>query len=225
MVLYDEVVCNHELFGVHKGETHQTKGLDFLGGLLDRYEITPSGRLELLEYTIEDRSDPTLEGFERCFGMMTMVFTGGRRDVNYHGWLYLSCFGRAKFTDGMLVAFEPEQSQPREAEDRDEVSKAAEAGEVSGQPDGDPAPESTMEIKSRSELSIIARRFRGAESPSWDELDAFVNEISPLLRSRLAWLLNRSLGLDASAIRQLLEDKAILDGVAEEWQRFEEESD
>lgn len=82
-----------------------------------------------------------------------------------------------------------------------------------------------MEITSGSELAVIARRFRGAESPSWDELDAFVNEISPLLRSRLAWLLNRSLGLDASAIRRLLEDKAILDGVAEEWQRFEEESD
>ena len=41
MGMFDEVLCNHELFGVHKGETHQTKDLHWLGGLLDKYEITP----------------------------------------------------------------------------------------------------------------------------------------------------------------------------------------
>jgi hypothetical protein len=110
MGMFDEVLCNHELFGVHKGETKQTKDLHWLGGLLDNYEITPSGRLEFLEYTVEDRSDPTLEGIERLVGMMTRIFTGGRRDLNYHGWLHLSCFGSAKFTDGTLVAFEPERN-------------------------------------------------------------------------------------------------------------------
>jgi hypothetical protein len=44
---------------------------------------------------------------------MTMVLTGARRDLNYHGWLDLSGFGRAKFTDGTLVAFEPEQNQEK----------------------------------------------------------------------------------------------------------------
>ena len=91
MGLFDEVLCNHELFGAHKGETYQTKDLHWLGGFLDLYEITPSGRLEFLEYTVEDRSDPNATGIERMFGMMTGVFTGGRRDLNYHGWLDLSC--------------------------------------------------------------------------------------------------------------------------------------
>jgi hypothetical protein len=123
MGMFDEVLCNHELFGAHRGETQQTKDLHWLGGLLDNYEITPSGRLEFLEYTVEDRSNPTLESIERLFGMMTRIFTGGRRDLNYHVWLYLSCFGRAKFTDGTLVAFEPEPVQPRETEDPDDVGK------------------------------------------------------------------------------------------------------
>jgi hypothetical protein len=60
MGMFDEVKCNSDLFGVHKGETQQTKDLHCCGGLLDLYEITPSGRLEFLEYTVEDRSDPTL---------------------------------------------------------------------------------------------------------------------------------------------------------------------
>jgi hypothetical protein len=34
MGMFDEVICNHELFGVHKGETHQTKDLHCCGGLL-----------------------------------------------------------------------------------------------------------------------------------------------------------------------------------------------
>jgi hypothetical protein len=34
------------------------------------------------------------------------LFTGERRDVNFHGWLELSDFGRAKITDGTLVAFD-----------------------------------------------------------------------------------------------------------------------
>ena len=77
MGMFDEVLCNHELFGVHKGETHQTKDLHCLDGALKKYEITASGRLEFLEYTVEDRSDPTLEGIERFCGMMTPVSPAG----------------------------------------------------------------------------------------------------------------------------------------------------
>jgi len=68
MGMFDEVLCNHELFGAHKGETYQTKDLHCLGGLLNNYEITLSGRLEFLEYTVEDRSDPNATGIERMFG-------------------------------------------------------------------------------------------------------------------------------------------------------------
>lgn len=101
MGMFDEVLCNNDLFGKHKGERHQTTDLTSLGCTFELYEITPSGRLELLEYTIEDRSDPTAQGWARLRGAMsTTVYTGGRRDVNYHGWLGLSCLGRAKFTAG-----------------------------------------------------------------------------------------------------------------------------
>jgi hypothetical protein len=106
--MFDEVLCNHELFGEHKGEIHQTKDLHCLEGDLEQYEITPAGRLEFMEYVTEDRSDPNAKGWARLGGMMAMVLTGGRKDMNYHGWLELSRFGRAKFTDGTMVAFEPE---------------------------------------------------------------------------------------------------------------------
>jgi hypothetical protein len=104
--MFDEVLSNHELSGVHGEKTHQTKNLYWLGGLLDQYEITPSGRLEFLEYTLEDRSDPNAQGLHRLFGLMTGIFTGGHRDLHCHGWLFVSCFGRAKFIDCPMVPFE-----------------------------------------------------------------------------------------------------------------------
>ena len=105
MGVSDEVVCNHLLFGEHSGEVYQTSSLDaiFPGA---KYEITASGRLELLVCNYEDLSDPEEEGIARFVGALTPVFTGERRDLNYHGWLELSGFGRVKFTDGTLVAFE-----------------------------------------------------------------------------------------------------------------------
>lgn len=75
MGMFDEVLCNNELFGEHRGETHQTKDLDpvFPGST---YEITPSGSLELLECTFE--------GWRRLAESLTPVFTGARRNPNYH---------------------------------------------------------------------------------------------------------------------------------------------
>jgi hypothetical protein len=116
MGMFDEVIFNNDLFGAHRGETHQTKSLHCLGGALERYEITPTGRLEFLEYVTEDHSDPKAEGLDRILGMMAMVFTGGRRDMNYHGWLEFSRFGRAKFKDGVMVAFEAEPLERLEPE-------------------------------------------------------------------------------------------------------------
>ena len=108
MGMFDEVLCNHEIFGKHKGKTCQTKSLEpFMGGALEKYEISAAGRLEFLEYKIEDRSDPKAEGILRLAGSMAMVFTCIRRDVNYHGWLELEGIGRAKFTDGSIVGLEP----------------------------------------------------------------------------------------------------------------------
>jgi hypothetical protein len=116
MGMFDEVLCNHDLFGSHKGEKHQTKWLDSMGCALELYEITPAGRLEFLDYEVEDHSDPNAEGLARNKGRFTRVFTGKRLDRNYHGWLDLSHFGRAKFTDGTLVAFEPQLvSSPQES--------------------------------------------------------------------------------------------------------------
>lgn len=111
MSVPDEVLCNHLLFGKHRGEIHQTHSLGpvFPGAT---YEITASGRLELLVCTYEDRSDPNAEGWARLAGSLTPVFTGERHDLNYHGWLSLPSLGRAKFTDGSLVGFEPETSCP-----------------------------------------------------------------------------------------------------------------
>lgn len=139
-----------------------------------------------------------------------------RRDLNYHGWLYLSCFGRAKFTDGTMVAFEPEPKRPIESEDPDEVGKAADSGEERGVFESDPNRDFRMAIRS----AVIGKRFRMAELPGLNELEDFVNEISPAVRSKLAWQINRWLGLDTNAIRQILKDKSN----AEEWLRFEQES-
>ena len=55
----------------------------------------------------EDRSDPKAEGWERLAGSLTPVFTGERRDLNYHGWLKLTGFEPSQFTDRALVAFQP----------------------------------------------------------------------------------------------------------------------
>jgi hypothetical protein len=105
--LCDAVLCNNDLFGEHKGEKHRTESLDavFPGS---EYEITPDGRLELLECTFEDRSDPNAPGAMRLAGIMTPVFTKERRDMNLHGWVVFPDFGRAKFTEGTLTEFVPD---------------------------------------------------------------------------------------------------------------------
>ena len=107
MGVLDDVLCNNDMFGERKGETHQTTSLNaiFPGST---YEITPSGRLELLECTFEDHNDPGAQDpWERLRGALTPVFTGARRDLNYHGWLDLAPLWSAKFTDGTLAAIEP----------------------------------------------------------------------------------------------------------------------
>jgi hypothetical protein len=70
--------------------------------------------LELLECTYEDRSDPNASGILRLAGMLTPVFTGQRFDIGLHGWVEFPGFGRAKLTDGTMVAFDPdaEPSKP-----------------------------------------------------------------------------------------------------------------
>ena len=47
---------------------------------------------------------------------MTPVFTGRRSDAALHGWVEFRGFGRAKFTDGTMVAFEP-ASEPSNQEE------------------------------------------------------------------------------------------------------------
>jgi hypothetical protein len=100
MGVLDDVLCNNDLFGDHKGETHFTQSLHsvFPGS---KYEITPMGRLELLECTFEDRSDPNAPRWLRLVGMMTPVFTGRRSDVALHGWVEFPGFGRASSLMGV----------------------------------------------------------------------------------------------------------------------------
>lgn len=50
MSVSEEVLCNHPLFGEHRGETHRTHSLGSVSPG-DTYEITASGRLKLLECT------------------------------------------------------------------------------------------------------------------------------------------------------------------------------
>ncbi len=127
MGMFDEVLCNHELFGKHKGEVCQTKSLQpFIGGALENFEITPAGQLEFLEYRIEDRSDPAAQGFWRLLGAMTRVLTGGRQDLNYHGWLGLHGIGRAKFTDGSIVGLELSDEHAQSVEPGDSVEPPGE---------------------------------------------------------------------------------------------------
>lgn len=106
MSVVDEVLCNQPFFGEHRGKIYPTVSLDaiFPGA---QYEITPSGRLELLVCIYENRSGPKATGMAALFGAVTPAFTGERQDVDFHGWLHLGGFGRAKFTDGILVAVDP----------------------------------------------------------------------------------------------------------------------
>lgn len=43
MGMFDEVVLDHELFGSHKGEKHQTKSLDSMGSAFELYESPLQG--------------------------------------------------------------------------------------------------------------------------------------------------------------------------------------
>jgi hypothetical protein len=115
VALCDDVFCNNDLFGEHKGEKHRTESLDAVFPGSD-YEITQDGRLELLEATFEDRSDPNDQGLMRLAGIMTPVFTGARRDMDFHGWIVFPNFGRAKFTDGTLTEFVPDPDSLHEPE-------------------------------------------------------------------------------------------------------------
>ena len=123
MGVNDDVRCNNDLFGDHRGETHYTSSLNpiFPGST---YEITPTGRLELFECTYEDRSDPNASRWRRLEGMMTPVFTGRRSDVALHGWIEFPGFGRSKFTDGTMVAFNPdaEQGKPAPMQERTDTA-------------------------------------------------------------------------------------------------------
>ena len=95
------------MFGERKGETHQTASLNAISPG-STYEIIRSGRLELLECTFEDHSDPGAQDpWERLRGALTPVFTGAHRDLNYHGWLDLAPLWSAKFTDDTLAEIEP----------------------------------------------------------------------------------------------------------------------
>jgi hypothetical protein len=51
MGVLDDVLCNHDLYRDHKGETHCTQSLHPVFPE-STYEITPMGRMELLLFEI-----------------------------------------------------------------------------------------------------------------------------------------------------------------------------
>jgi hypothetical protein len=72
MSVMDEILCDHQLFGDHRGKTYQTDSLNaVLPGA--KYEITATGRLELLVCDYEDHSDPNAAGFASLIGALTPV--------------------------------------------------------------------------------------------------------------------------------------------------------
>lgn len=115
MGMFDEVRCNHEMFGADRGTVLQTKDTDWPA--MEMYEITPEGRFVYLEYNTEDRGDKSAPrgSLDRVAGCMTPVYTGTATDQNFHGYLHLgSGRVRAKFTDGQLVAVERREGQAGE---------------------------------------------------------------------------------------------------------------
>jgi hypothetical protein len=154
----DDVLCNNDLFGKHKGETHYTTSLEpvFPGST---YEITPTGRLELLECTDENRSDLNAKGWERLGGMLAPVYNGKRSDIGLHGWLNFPGFGRAKFTDGNLVAFEP-GDQSLERNPLPTTSTPPGAGVQSS---SDPALEATIDVAGGGPAEYLRRFFSELE--------------------------------------------------------------
>lgn len=155
-----EVQCNHELFGEHKGEKHETSSLSDFGSLGEFYEITAAGCLELLECTFEDRSDRNATGWKRLRGAATPVFTGKRQDRRFHGWLEFPGFGRAKFTDGTLVAFEPESDRSHE-QNRLLTENTPPRPEV--QSSSAPALESTINVAGGGPAEYLRRFFSELE--------------------------------------------------------------
>lgn len=105
----------------------QTK--DFDAPFMNKYRITPEGRLLEEVYDIEDRSDPTAEPgtFASLCGMMTRVHVRWQ-DMNYHG--VLNFYGSASenwkgewfeydatFTHGKLETIERLNSRSSVLED------------------------------------------------------------------------------------------------------------
>jgi hypothetical protein len=62
----------------------------------------------------------------RLAGIMTPVFTGESRDMNFHGWVVFPDFGRAEFTDGTLTEFLPDADSEQELNSAQEKSAPAE---------------------------------------------------------------------------------------------------
>ena len=110
MGMFDELRCKYPLppDGVVVDAIFQTKDLPAM--YLDMYEIRADGSLWHEEYDIEDRSDPTAEGFERVVGCMTRVnkrwvmerLTG---DVVFYGGTVCEDVSfKATFEDGGMVS-------------------------------------------------------------------------------------------------------------------------
>lgn len=161
-----------------------------MGDALEKYEITAVGRLEFLEYKIEDRSDPKAEGMFRLTGFMAMVFTGGRRDLNFHGWLELTGIGRAKFTDGVIVGLElsDEYVEPIER------GNSADPLPSEGEPNSEGLKVGSELALQEAQVGSLGREFSGI-LPTTDPsryLSAFFQELNRLKPPK-SWALSHAI--------------------------------
>jgi hypothetical protein len=109
MGLFDHIEVAGSLIGSPaESLVFQTKSLDCM---MENYRISKLGRLEMQEYTIEDRGDKAAPAgsIQRIAGCKTHVPTGVWRDLNWHGFIEFHDIESAyvaKFTDGQLVNVE-----------------------------------------------------------------------------------------------------------------------
>lgn len=101
MGMFDNLRCEYPLPGLADPTSieFQTKSL---GAFMDDFRITPLGELQVSEYDVEDRSDPSAEGISRVFGSATRIHTQWA-PVNFSG--ILNFYGDANTGQLFLIPF------------------------------------------------------------------------------------------------------------------------
>jgi hypothetical protein len=119
MGMFDYVHCEYPLPGLDDPTKFefQTKSLETF---FDNYRITVEGKLEVEDYDVEDRSDPSAEGFARLVGSCTRI-PKGWNPVDFSG--VLNFYGDENSGNLFLISFEGEGKVEMLGEDGKPVPK------------------------------------------------------------------------------------------------------